>query len=184
MTPRHIARACAPLLLCACTLLHERAQDTPRSRPAGDEGMLLYTIGRLTFEAPAGWQASGDARRVLLRSAAGDAQLEAQVADRTFADDAACLAEAEDRLVRRASSAPSGPSKMTNVRRHPTTVAGRKAVVQEADQAGWHGWAWALCDRGEQYLLYFTGHSPLNPDAVRASRLLPSSATLAAGPSA
>jgi len=166
------------LALSACAIVHERAQESaPQARPAGDEGMLLYTIGRLTFEAPAGWRARGDARHVVLESPTGDARIDAQVADKPYPDDAACLAQGEDALAR-------GQAKLTNVRRHPTTLAGRKAVVQEADQSGWHGWAWAVCDRGEQYRVFFTGRSPLNTESVRASRLLSSSATLASGPGA
>jgi hypothetical protein len=162
------------LALSACALVHERAQESaPQARPAGDEGMLLYTVGRLTFEAPAGWRARGDARHVVLDSPAGDARIDAQVSNKTYPDDAACLAQAEDALAQR-----QGES--TNVRRHPTTLAGRKAVVQEADQQGWHGWAWGMCDRGEQYRLFFTGRSPLNQESVRASRLVSSSATLGA----
>jgi hypothetical protein len=166
------------LLLAACTLFHERAQDRgPVSRAAGDEGMLLYTVGRFTFEAPAGWEARGDDRRVLLLSPRNDARIEAQVGERTYKDDAACLAQAEQSLGR-------GAQRLGNVRRHPTTLAGKKAVVQEADQQGWHGWAWAVCDGGEQYRIFFTGRSPLGEEALRASRLIPSSSTLAARPSA
>lgn len=162
----------------ACTLVHERARESgPQARPAGDEGMLLYTVGRLTFEAPAGWQARGDPRHVLLVSPGEDARIDAQVAERTFKDDAECLAQAEQSLAR-------GGARLTGVRRHPTTVAGRKAVVQEADQDRWHGWAWALCDGGEQYRLFFTGVSPLAEPSLRAMRLLSSSAVLAGRPGA
>jgi hypothetical protein len=161
------------LLLSACTLVHERATEAgPSSRPSGDEGMLLYTVGRLTFEAPAGWPARGDPRHVLLTSPGNDARVDAQVSDRTFPDDASCLAHAEDSLAR-------GTAGLSNVRRHQTTLAGRKAVVQEADQGPWHGWAWAVCDGGEQYRVFFTGLSPLKEEAVRAVRLLGSSAVLA-----
>jgi hypothetical protein len=162
------------LLPASCAIVHQRAVEAgPVSRASGDEGMVLYTVGRLTFEAPAAWQARGDPRRVLLTSAAGDARVDAQFVDRAFADDAACLAHAEDALAR-------GAGGLGNVRRHPTTLAGRKAVVQEADQGAWHGWAWAVCDGGEQYRLFFTGLSPLKDEAVRAVRLLGSSAVLAA----
>jgi hypothetical protein len=52
------------LALSGCGILHERAQEQgPQSRPAGDEGMLLFTVGRLSFEAPAAWPARGDPRR-------------------------------------------------------------------------------------------------------------------------
>jgi hypothetical protein len=137
--------------------------------------MLLYTVGRLTFEAPAGWEARGDPRHVLLLGPRGDARVDAQVADRAFRDEAECLAAAEDALAR-------GAARLTNVRRHPTTFAGHKAWVQEADQQGWHGWAWAVCDGGEQHRVFFTGRSPLGEEALRVSRLIPSSATLAPAP--
>jgi hypothetical protein len=166
------------LALCACGLVQERAQEQgPQSRPAGDEGMLMFTVGRLSFEAPASWPARGDPRRVLLLSPANDARIDAQVTDRTFRSDAECLAQAEDSLAQ-------GSAKLTNVRRHATTLAGRKAVVQEADQGPWHGWAWAMCDGGEQYRIFFTGRSPLGEESLRASRLLSSSAVLATKPGA
>jgi hypothetical protein len=173
------AAALAPLLaLCACTIIHQRAQEQgPQSRPAGDEGMLLYTVGRFSFEAPAAWEARGDPRRLLIVSPGSDARIDAQLTERTFPGEAQCLAAAEESLAR-------GSGRLTNVRRHPTTLAGRKAVVQEADQDGWHGWAWAVCDGGEQYRVFFTGRSPLQEESVRAARLLSSSASIAVRPGA
>lgn len=169
---------CAWLALGACGLVHERAQESgPVSRPAGDEGMLMFTVGRLSFEAPADWPARGDPRRVLLLSPGNDGRIDAQVTERPFKNDGECLAQAEDQLVR-------GSAKLANVRRHATTFAGRKALVQEADQDGWHGWAWAMCDGGEQYRVFFTGRSPLSEELLRASRLLSSSAVLATKPGA
>ena len=166
------------LAASACTLVHERARESgPQSRPSGDEGMLLYTVGRLTFEAPAGWQARGDPRHVLLVSPGDDARIDAQVAERTYPNDAECLTQAEQALAR-------GGARLTNLRRHPTTLAGRKAVVQEADQDRWHGWAGAMCDGGEQYRRFFTGLSPLPEPSLRAVRLLASSAVLAGRPGA
>ena len=165
-------------LLSGCMLVHQRAEERgPQSRAAGDEGMLLYTVGRLTFEAPAGWEARGDDRHVLLVSPQNDARIDAQLSDRTFKDDGECLAQAEQALVK-------GSARLSGARRHSTTLAGKKGLVQEADQEGWHGWAWATCDGGEQYRIFFTGRSPLGEEALRASRLIPSSAVLAARPSA
>ncbi len=176
------ARAWGPMVLilalAGCNLIQERAQEQgPQSRPAGDEGMLMFTVGRLSFEAPAAWPARGDPRRVLLVSPQNDARIDAQVSERPFKNDGECLAQAEDSLAR-------GSGKLTNVRRHPTTLAGRKAVVQEADQDGWHGWAWAVCDGGEQYRIFFTGRSPMGEESLRASRLLSSSAVLTTKPGA
>ena len=166
------------LALAGCNIIQERAQEQgPQSRPAGDEGMLMFTVGRLSFEAPAAWPARGDPRRVLLVSPQNDARIDAQVSEKPFKDDGACLAQAEDSLAR-------GSGKLTNLRRHPTTLAGRKAVVQEADQEGWHGWAWAVCDGGEQYRVFFTGRSPMGEESLRAYRLLSSSAVLTTKPGA
>jgi hypothetical protein len=170
---RSLGAVVAGMVLASCSLFHERAREAePTSRPAGDEGMALYTVGRLTFEAPADWQARGDARHLLLVSPANDGRIDAQLARATFPDDAKCLADAEQALVK-------GSAALTNVRRHPSSLAGRKALFQEADQREWHGWAWALCDRGEQYRIFFTGRSPVDDAKLRAFRLLSSSATLA-----
>ena len=35
-----------------------------------------------------------------------------------------------------------------------------RLIAQEADQGGWHGWAWATCDGGEQYRVFLAGRSP------------------------
>ncbi len=87
------------LALASSTLVHQRAQEGgPVSRPGGDEGMLLYTVGRLTFEAPAGWEARGDPRHVLLVSPQNDARIDAQLSARTYRDDAECLSQAEQSL--------------------------------------------------------------------------------------
>jgi hypothetical protein len=176
--PRVSALSAVFLGCCACAIVHERAvEEAPLSRPSGDEGMLMYTVGRLSFEAPAGWEAHGDAHHVLLVSPRSDVRIDGQVGREPFANDGVCLEEAEAALKR-------GVGHLVNIQRHPTTLAGRKAVVQEADQEGWHGWAWAVCDGGEQYRLFFTGRSPLDEEAVRAARLLASSAVLSARPGA
>ena len=166
-------------LLGACGLTHERAADEgPQARPSATEGFTVYTVGRLSFEAPASWRATGSARQVLLVSPADDARIDVQqVEGAPQASDEACLARAQEALTR-------GAARLENVRRHATTLAGRRAVVQEADQQGWHGWAWAVCDRGEQYRLFFTGRSPVPADGVRAVRRLSSSAVLAGAPGA
>ncbi|HTP28389.1 MAG TPA: hypothetical protein VMK12_22380 [Anaeromyxobacteraceae bacterium] len=171
-----IAYVVLPVALAGCALFGQRESGLV-SRPAGDEGMLLFTVGRLSFEGPAGWQAQGSARHVVLVSPHTDARIDAQVMDRTFHSDRQCLAQAEDSLAR-------GAGRFRNIRRHPTTLAGREALVQEADEGAWHGWAWAVCDGGEQYRIFFTGHSPLDEEAVRASRLLASSVVLLRGPGA
>jgi hypothetical protein len=178
MTTRTLGAALGALALAGCSLVHQRAEpEGPQSRPSGDEGMLIYTVGRLSFEAPADWEAQGDPLHVVIVRGGDGARIDAQRVDKAFRDDAQCLNQAEQ------SRAP-GSGRLRNVRRHPTTLAGRKALVQEADQPGWHGWAWAVCDRGEQYRIFFTGRSPLDEEALRVVRLLGASAVLGAEPSA
>jgi hypothetical protein len=161
----------APLLaLAACVVTQEQA-GRPVTRPSGDEGMLVYLVGRLAFSAPSAWTASGDSTRVRLVAPGGSAYLEASAVQRAFADEKECLADAESVLAR----AEAG---FSNVRRHPTTFAGRRAVTQEADQGPWHGWAWAFCDGTRQYRVWFTGLSPLGREAVEAQGVLAASARL------
>ncbi len=169
----------ALLLVAACGLTHERVGEPgPQSRLSTAEGLSTYTVGRLSFEAPTAWRASGDPRHVLLVSPESGARIDAQrVPDATFASQAECLSAAQAALAR-------GAARFTNVRRHATTLAGARAVVQEADQQGWHGWAWALCDGGEQYRLFFTGRSPLSGGDVKVVRRLSASAALAPVPTA
>ncbi len=169
--PLTLVALAAAAAACAGPGLH----GAPPSRPSGDEGMVLYTVGRLTFEAPAAWRAAGDARHVRLESEDGRAVLDVAETDRRYASDAECLAQAEASLSR-------GAADLRNVRRHPTVLAGRRAVTQEADQGRWHGWAYALCDAGTQYRVFFTGLSPLSEEAVAAYQALTASAQLSGSP--
>lgn len=168
--PARAALATAFLALGACATTLEPA-GKPVSRPSGDEGMVVYLVGRLAFTAPAGWAAAGDSSRVRLDAPRGDARLEASLVQRGFADEKECLADAEAVLSRADAS-------FTNVRRHPTTFAGRRGVAQEADQGPWHGWAWAFCDGPRQYRVWFTGLSPVGRDAMEAQRIMAASARL------
>ncbi len=167
---RHKAPLATLLALAACETTLEQA-GRPVTRPSGDEGMVVYLVGRLAFTAPSGWSAAGDPTRVRLDAPRGEARLEASAVQRAFADEKECLSDAEAVL----SRAESG---FTNVRRHPTTFAGRRGVAQEADQGPWHGWAWAFCDGPRQYRVWFTGMSPLGREAVEAQRVLAASARL------
>ena len=169
-TVRRTATIAALLALAACQTTLEQA-GRPVTRPSGDEGMVVYLVGRLSFAAPAGWSAAGDSTRVRLDGPRGDARLEASAVQRTFGDEKECLADAEAVL----SRAEAG---FSNVRRHLTTFAGRRAVTQEADQGPWHGWAWAFCDGPRQYRVWFTGLSPVAREAVEAQRILAASARL------
>jgi len=131
----------------------------PPSEP-GSPGMRVYTVGDLSFEVPASWEASGDAGRVLAVHPENRGRLEVRLAGRDFPGEAGCLAQAEEAL--RAGEASS------NVRRHPTTFAGRSGLAMEADQGPWHGWAWAICDGPAQYRVSFFGATPLREDVLAA----------------
>lgn len=137
----------------------------PEGRPSGRAGWLVYEVGGLRFEAPDGWRSSGGDGRVRLDAPGGDARLDVSRVDERYADERACLAAAREALRR-------GQGELERVRRHETTLAGRPAVAQEADTAGWHGWAYGLCDGGVQYRIFFTGRSPLAQDAAEAYRIL------------
>lgn len=154
------------LLLSGCTTIRTLVGGgPPPSRPGSEPGTLLYAVGKLSFEAPAAWTATGDARGMTASHPEGAGRLEVRLSDRTFRDEAECLARAEEALARGAAGA-------ANVRRHPTTFAGRKGLVMEGDQGAWHGWAWALCDGGEQVRVSFFGMTPLREDVMTAWRRL------------
>ena len=165
--------ALALALLSACTTLELAGR--PVTRPAGDEGMVTYVVGRLSFEAPSTWPATGDDRRVRIASPQGVARIEVDAVARPVAGEAECLADAETVLGR-------GAGGLSNVRRHPTSFAGRRALVQEGDQGDWHGWAYAVCDGTTQYRIWITGVSPMNQEALEAHRMLVASAQLGAAP--
>jgi len=144
------------------------------TRPSATEGESVYAVGALSFEAPSAWRASGDERHVRLVAPGDDATVEAS-AQRDAGPDASCLAAAEAALAR-------GAAGLSAVQRHPSTLAGRKAVAQEADQGAWHGWAWATCAGGVQYRLWFAGRSPLSREMLEVQRRLLASAELGAPP--
>lgn len=170
-----LSAAATAAALAGCASMHRAFEPAPASRPSADEGMLVYTVGRLSFEAPADWSARGDSRKVTFSPGDGMARLEAEVVDRSYRDETACLAGAEDALGK-------GSAGLVNARRHPTTVAGRRAITQEADRAGWHGWAYAVCDGPVQYRIFLAGVSPLRPETLRAQRLLVASAQIGGSP--
>lgn len=134
-----------------------------RGTPGDRDGWLVYRVGGLTLELPEGWGARGDALRLTAESPDGRARVRAERVERAFPGEAECLAQAERSLAR-------GAAELERSRRHPTRLGGRAAVVQEADREGWHGWAWAACDGGLQYRLFFVGLSPISPDGAAAER--------------
>jgi hypothetical protein len=143
----------------------------PVTRPAADPARLVYSVGALSFEAPASWSAEGDSRKVKLAAPDGAATLEARAAAGA-GPDAACLADAERSLEK-------GAARLTAVRRHPSSFAGRKAVVQEADGDGWHGWAWAACAAGEQYRVWLAARIPVDRERLEVQRWVVATARLA-----
>jgi hypothetical protein len=162
------AAALAALVAISC------ARVSPVSRPTPDGKGRVYSVAALSFEAPAGWRADGDPRSVKLSSPTGDARVEVKATAVPGPPDG-CLAGAEEALERGAAS-------LTGVRRHPSTFAGKKAVVQEADQGGWHGWAWATCDRGEQYRVYMAGRAPVSRETIDVQRRLVATARMEGSP--
>jgi hypothetical protein len=164
------ALALALLALSACAGLRALVSPPPPSTPSDRAGWLVYAVGGLRFEAPAGWVASGDDRKVSL-DVDGAARLDAWTVDARFDDGPACLAAAEEALQR-------GAERLARVRRHPTSLAGKAAVMQEADAGAWHGWAYAVCDGAVQYRLFFTGRSPISPELLEAWRAVVKSARL------
>ncbi|BDG07866.1 hypothetical protein [Anaeromyxobacter paludicola] len=167
---RRLAAVTAAVVLASCA----GRRGPPSGAPSRDQGMLTYGVGALSFEAPADWRAQGEARRFTLLRPDERAKLDVQQVERTFGSEKECLADAEAALAR-------GSGGLQNMRRHPTTFAGRRALLQEADAGQWHGWAWAVCAGPHQYRLFLTGQSPLGADVLRAQKLLLTTARVGGG---
>lgn len=179
MTPATSAlrrRVLPGLALGVAVALTSCARSRPATRPAESPGRLVYSVGGLSFEAPAAWPAEGDARSVKLSAPDGAAVLEASAAPSAVAE-AACLADAERSLRR-------GAEGLSRVQRHASTFAGRKAVAQEGDAGGWHGWAWATCAGGSQYRLFYAARSPLDRERLDVQRRIVDTARIDPGTTA
>jgi hypothetical protein len=161
--------AALALAAAGCAGLGGPLGAPPPSSPGQRAGWLAYRVAGLSLEAPAGWRASGDGRRLALE--ADGLRLEAWVVEERFADARACLVAAEEALQR-------GAERLSRVRRHTSALAGRNAVMQEADAGGWHGWAYGVCDGAVQYRLFFTGRSPIPAEILEAWRGVVASARL------
>jgi hypothetical protein len=146
----------------------------PDSRPSERPGWRIYTAGALAFEAPSAWEARGDARKVTLVPPEGSARLEAWVAADRGASATACLAAAEAGLKERDAG-------LERVQRHPSTLAGKPALVQEADQGSTHGWAYVVCAGPAQHWLTFTGRSPVSQRLLEEWRQAIQTARLGGG---
>jgi hypothetical protein len=154
------------LSLSACAMLREALSPAPQGKPSGRDGWLVYSAGDLRFEAPAGWHPSGDAQRITLEAPDGTGRLEARQVEDRFPSADTCLQSAEQTLRRNSEQ-------LQRVRLHPTTVAGRRGVVMEADRGDQgHGWAWGVCDGGVQYRLFLSGGTPLSKDVLEVYRTL------------
>jgi len=151
--------------LCACAGIRDALAPAPVGKPSGRAGWLVYELRELRFEVPATWHPSGGERRVAFESPDEMARLEASHPERELVDERACLAEADEKLRQQAGA-------FERARRHPTRVAGHPAQALEGDQGGWHVWAFAICDGGVQYRLFFTAASPASPEALEAYRAL------------
>jgi hypothetical protein len=163
-TPRHPGVA-ATLLAAAALAGCAGLGDGPRVSSGGTSNQLIYSVGGMSFPAPAAWQARGDPRKVRVEAPDGAARIEAEWVKARFADQQECLDQASRSLER-------GSGGLQNVRRHTTTLDRKTGVAQEAEARGWHGWAWAVCDGTTQYRLFFTGRSPLTKEAFAAYKEL------------
>lgn len=171
--PAYPLRVVATVLLLAlsgCAGLRQALSAAPRGTPSGRDGWLVYSVRALQFEAPAGWRPSGGDQHVTLEAPDGAARLEVSTPGASYADEKACLAGADEFLKRGAA--------LERVRRHPTRLGGAPAVTLEGDSGGWHVWAYAACDGGTQYQLFFTARTPAPPEMIEAYRTLVQSAKI------
>ncbi len=169
--PRAFAAAAALVALAGCATIRDAFAPAPVGKPSGREGWLVYRLGALQFEAPASWHASGGERKMKLEAPDGRARLEVSYPETRFPDERACLAAAEQKLAGEAGQ-------LARARRHPTRFAGVAAQTLEADEGGWHVWAYAACDGGVQYRVFFTAATPAAADHLEAQRILVASARI------
>jgi len=175
VTGRATAAALTALSLAGCATLRDLVSPPPQGRPGAREGWLGYQVGALGVEVPGAWRPSGDGQRLAFEVPGGAARLEVTALEAAAWDDAACLEAAEAALER-------GAAALSRARRHRTTVAGGPAVVQEADQGGWHGWAYGLCRDGRQYRIFFAGRSPIEAPVLETWREVLRGVSLGGGP--
>ncbi len=168
---RRLALALALVGLSGCATIRDAFAPAPVGKPTGREGWLVYQVASLRFEAPASWHASGGERRIKLEAPDGRARLEISYPETPFPDERACLGAADEKLRDQA-----GP--LARARRHATRFGGVAAQTLEADEGGWHLWAWAACDGGVQYRVFFTAASPAAADHLEAERTLVASARI------
>lgn len=168
---RLAAAALSLALATGCSHLRDAFAPAPVGKPSGRDGWLVYSLASLRFEAPATWHASGGERRMTLEAPGGRARVEVSYPETPFADERACLAAADEKLREQAGQ-------LERARRHATRFAGVPAHTLEADQGGWHVWAYAACDGGVQYRVFFTAATPAAAGDLEAQRTLVSSARI------
>ncbi len=159
-----VAATAALALVSGCASIRNAVSPPPEGTPSGRPGFLVYPVGALRFEAPALWHTSGSPQHLTLEAPDGGARLEVSTPGVPFTDERTCLTDA-DAAMRRAGA-------LENARRHPTRFANVPALTVEGDQGGWHIWAWAACDGGHQYQVFFTARTPATPDVLEAYRTL------------
>jgi hypothetical protein len=167
----HLALALAVLAVSGCATFRDALAPPPPAKPSGRAGWVAYALRDLTVEVPQTWAASGGERKMTLAAPDGKATLEVSYPGQGFPDERACLAAADEKLAQQQGT-------LARARRHPTRIAGRSGHALEGDQGGWHVWAWAVCDGGVQYRVFFTAASPASPEAIEVSRAVVSSARL------
>lgn len=165
---RRLAPVLALVAVGGCAFFRDVVEPAPKGTPAAREGWLVYPLERLQFEAPAAWTPAGSKRHLRLHAPDNAARLEVSTPDQPFADEKSCLADAEEKMKKTGG--------LERVRRHATRFAGVPAHTLEGDQGGWHVWAWAACDGGTQYQVFFTAKSPAPAEVLDAHRTLVSSA--------
>jgi hypothetical protein len=163
------AAAAVALALSGCASLRAAFAPPPAGVPGARAGWLEYRLEGLRFEAPADWQRSGSARHLRLEAPDGAARLEVSTPDVPFSDQPLCLSDAEAAI---------GRAALERARRHPTTFGGARAFTVEGDRAGWHVWAWAACDGGRQYQVFFTARTPAPPAVIEAHRAVAAGARI------
>ncbi len=168
---RRIALAAALALATGCATIHDAFAPAPVGKPSGRAGWVVYTLGTLRFEAPESWHASGGDRKIKLEAPDGRARLEVSYPETPFAGEQACLAAADEKLKAQAAQ-------LERARRHVTKFAGAAAQTLEADEGGWHVWAYAACDGGVQYRVFFTAATPAAPEHLEAQRTLVATARI------
>jgi len=156
--------------LSGCATLRGVVSPPPAGKPSGKAGWLIYEVDALRFEAPEAWSTRGDAKHLRLEAPDGGARLEVSSPGDALVDEKACLAAAEQAMDRASS--------LQRVRRHPTTFAGARGFAVEGDTGGWHVWAWAACDGGRQYQVFFTARTPAPPAVLEVQRALATGARI------